>query len=290
VWFGLLCALGSAVCYGVASAVQAVAARAAVDDRPGVDPRLIIRLLRQSRYVGSLGLDTLGLVAQVVALRSLPLFVVQAAQAAAIAVTAVVAARWFRLRLSRIEWSSVVAVCVGLGFLGAAAESEGAGQAGTTFRYALVAATVVLAVVGIAAGTLTDPARTVALGLAGGLLFGILGISVRVLPNLDPGTVVRDPATYTAIVAGILGGWFYASALQRGSVVAATALTLIGETVPPSVIGVLLLGDHARPGWLPVAGVGFAIAVTGALALARFGEIGERPRTPATRESMVRSE
>lgn len=286
-WFGLLCALGSAVCYGVASAVQAVAARAAADDRRGVDPRLIIRLLRQWRYIGSLGLDTLGLVAQVTALRSLPLFVVQAAQAAGVAVTAVVAARWFRLRLSRIEWSSVVAVCVGLGFLGAAAESEGAGQAGTTFRYALVAATVVLAVVGIAAGTLTDPARTVALGLSGGLLFGVLGVSVRVLPNLDLATVVRDPATYTAVVAGILGGWFYASALQRGSVVGATALTLIGETVPPSVIGVLLLGDHARPGWLPVAGVGFVIAVTGALALARFGEIGERP---TTRESMVRSE
>jgi drug/metabolite transporter (DMT)-like permease len=276
----MVCALVSACCYGVASAMQAVAARATATVGTGVDPRLLIRLLRQWRYVCGVGFDLLGFVAQATALRSLPLFVVQAAQAAGIAVTAVLAARWFRLRLSRTEWTSVGAVCVGLALLGTAATGQAAGHGPPAFQYALLAAAVFLGALGVAAGRLPDPARSVTLGLAAGLLFGTVGMAVRVLPTLALGTLVRDPATYAAVLAGILGSWFYAAALQRGNVVAATATAVIGETVPPAVIGLLLLGDHARPGWLPVAAAGFAVAVAGALALARFGELDTSEEAP----------
>lgn len=269
----MVCALFSAVCYGVASAVQAVAARSTQDDGGGVDPRLLFRLLRQWRYLASLGLDIVGLVAQVTALRILPLFLVQAAMAASIAVTALIATRWFGMRLSRPEWASVAVVCAGLVLLGAAAASEGTGHGSTGFHWGLLVFAFLLALLGIGAGRLADPARTAALGLISGLGFGALGTSIRVLPTLVPTELVRDPAIYAAIVAGILAGWFYAAALQRGGVVAATAMMLIGETVPPSGIGVLLLGDHTRPGWVPVAAAGFVVALAGALVLARFGEI-----------------
>lgn len=272
-WVGLCCALLSAVCYGTAAALQAVAARAARDDRRGVDPRLLLRMLHQWRFIGSLGLDWAGFAAQAVALRILPLFVVQSAQAASIAVTAVCAARWFRLTLSRTEWTSVAAVCAGLALLGSSASSQGAGHASTAFHYGLLVAAVVLVVCGVLAGHLSDQARTVTLGLAAGLLFGVLGMAVRVLPGLTFGSLLHDPATYAVAIAGVTGGWLYASAMQRGSVVAVTAVVLLGETVPPAVIGLLLLGDHARPGWLPAAGTGFAVALAGALLLARFGEI-----------------
>jgi drug/metabolite transporter (DMT)-like permease len=273
VLFGMLCAIFAAICYGVASTMQAVVARGTRDDRQGVDPRLLFRLLGQWRYVASLGLDVVGLVAQITALRMLPLFLVQAAMAASIAVTALLATRWFGMRLSRVEWASVAVVCAGLAVLGAAAQSEGAGHGGHAFHYILLIAALALALLGVAAGRLPDPTRTAALGLVSGLCFGAMGTAIRVLPSLSPGTLVTDPATYAAAAAGVLAGWFYASALQRGGVVAATAMMLIGETVPPSVIGVLLLGDHTRPGWVPVAVAGFAVALAGALVLARFGEI-----------------
>jgi hypothetical protein len=49
---------------------------------------------------------------------------------------------------------------------------------------------------------------------------------------------------------------------------------LIGETIFRRLSsGVVVLGDNARPGWMPVAYAGFSIAVAGELALARFGEI-----------------
>jgi drug/metabolite transporter (DMT)-like permease len=282
----MLCALFAAICYGIASTMQAVAARGTREDKAGVDPRLMIRLLTQWRYLSSLGLDIIGLAAQITALRLLPLFLVQAAMAASIAVTALLATRWFGIRLSGIEWTSVAVVCAGLAVLGAAAQSEGTSHGSHAFHYVLLGAALALAVLGVAAGQLPDPARTAALGLISGLGFGTLGTAIRVVPSLAPLELIRDPATYAAIMAGILAGWFYASALQRGGVVAATAMMLIGETVPASIIGVVLLGDRTRPGWAPVAVAGFVIALAGALLLARFGEI-KQPGQPPDEEPAV---
>lgn len=282
VLLGMACALFAAVCYGIASAVQAVAARAERDETRGVDPRLLLRLLGQWRYLASVGLDFVGLAAQITALRVLPLFLVQATITSSIAVTALLATRWFGVTLSRTEWTSVAVVCTGLALLGAATDGKGAGHGGYWFHIGLLAFACLLAGVGAMVGRLPDPARTTSLGLIAGLGFGTMGTSIRVLPSLAPLEVVRDPALYAAILAGVLAGLFYAAALQRGGVVAATAMTLIAETVPPAVVGVLILGDHARHGWMPVAGLGFAVAIAGGLALARFGEIkDDTAGTPA---------
>lgn len=279
-WFGLVGALFSAVCHGVAAAMQAVAARATRDDRHGVDPRLIYRLFGQSLYVISLVLNVVGLAAQIVALRSLPLFVVQAAQAASIAVTAPIAVRWFGVRMSRSEWGAVAAVCAGLSMLGVSAAGEGTGHATHSFRLWLLVGAVLLVVAGMGAGQLPNTLRTPLLGLISGLEFGAMGLAIRVIPaRHGVHGMLADPAPYTVVVAGVAAAWFYAAALQRGGVVAATAMMLVAETLPPSVIGVLVLGDGARHGWAPVAVVGFFVAVCGALALARFGELEAHGRT-----------
>jgi len=278
---GLISALFAALCYGVASTVQAVVAQSTQDDKHGVDPRLLVRLLRQWKYLASLGLDLVGLVAQIAALRTLPLFLVQAALSASIAVTAVLAVRWFGVRLAGVEWSAVVIVCAGLALLGFSAQSEGAGQGPRSFHWWLLGAAIVIAGIGALVGRLPDAQRTPLLGLVSGLEFGALGLALRVIPNFDIVTLLTDPATYTVAVAGIVAGLFYASALQRGGVVTATAMMLIGETIPAAALGVWLLGDHARPGWTPAAIGGFVVAVGGACLLARFGEVQKQePKQP----------
>ncbi|HEY4701994.1 MAG TPA: hypothetical protein VIH64_08900, partial [Streptosporangiaceae bacterium] len=77
----LVAAVVAAVCYGVASVMQAVAARSAshrsaagtsgqAGPAPaGLDPGLLVRMLGQWRFVASLGLDLIGFLAQLVALR-----------------------------------------------------------------------------------------------------------------------------------------------------------------------------------------------------------------------------
>ncbi|WP_033287830.1 hypothetical protein [Amycolatopsis jejuensis] len=270
VW-GFLCALLSAVAYGVASVMQAVAAKATPDSGAGVDPRLLLRVLRQWKFVVGLALDVVGFVAQIAALHTLPLFLVQATQAASLAVTAI-AVRVLGVRLGAREWTAVGVVCVGLALLGSAAESEGSDQVGLGFRLALAAAAVVLGIAGFAAGRAGDRVRTAALGLVAGLCFGLVAVSGRVIPSLAPLDLLRDPALYVVAAAGGMAMLFLATALQRGSVTTATAMLVLGETVLPSLIGVLLLGDRTRPGFAVVALAGFVLAVAAALALARFGE------------------
>jgi uncharacterized membrane protein len=92
------------------------------------------------------------------------------------------------------------------------------------------------------------------------------------MPSLAPLDLLTDPALYLVAVAGGLAMLFYATALQRGSVTTSTAMMVLGETVLPSLIGIVLLGDRTRPGFVLVAIAGFVLAVTAALALARFGE------------------
>ncbi|MFI5606835.1 hypothetical protein [Amycolatopsis sp. NPDC051903] len=270
VW-GLLCALLSAVAYGIASVLQAVAAKAAPDAGAGVDPRLLLRVLRQWKYVVGLGLDVLGFVAQLAALHVLPLFVVQATQAASLAVTAV-AVRVLGVRLGPREWAAVAVVCAGLGLLGASAQSEGSDPVGLGFRLALAGAVVVLGLAGIAAGKAGRRVRTPALGLIAGLSFGLVAVAGRIIPSFAPLDLLTDPALYLVAVSGGMAMLFFATALQRGSVTTSTAMMVLGETVLPSLVGIALLGDSTRPGFAAVAVAGFVLAVTAALALARFGE------------------
>jgi len=89
VWWGLACALFAAAAFGAASVLQAIASRATGRGSRVVDPWLLVRVLRQWRFVAGVGLDALGALAQLLALRVLPLFVVQTALAASLAVTAI---------------------------------------------------------------------------------------------------------------------------------------------------------------------------------------------------------
>jgi drug/metabolite transporter (DMT)-like permease len=263
--------------------MQAVAARAA-SHRPapgttepgtppaGVDPGLLVRMLGQWRFVASLGLDTLGFLAQLVALHRLPLFAVQAMIAANLAVTAVVATWLIGAVLHWREWIAVGGVVTGVGLLGSSAGPEGASQASVVFKLALIVAVAGLALLGLAAGRLPDPLRTPALGLIAGLGYGVLGVAARVLNSFAPLSLLRDPATYALVAAGIVSFLFYASALEAGSVTVATAAVVLAETLPPSAVGVVFLGDRTRPGMTGVAIAGFVLAVCCAVALARFGE------------------
>ncbi len=270
VW-SLLGAVAAAVCFGVASVLQAMAARSTPAGE-GVDPKLLVRLAGRLPFVAGLGLDLLGFVAELAALRSLPLFVVQAAVAANLAVTAVVAARLLRVRLSRAEWLAVAAVCAGLAILGLAAGHENPAAVGLRFRFVLLGCVGVIAVAGMAAGRLRGRVRSAALGFVAGLGFGFVAIGARVLTSLHPLDLLRDPATYAVAGGGAVAFLFFATALQRGSVTTTTAAVVVAETLMPAVVGVALLGDHTRHGYAWAAGAGFVLAVAGAVALARFGE------------------
>ncbi|MGJ7415970.1 hypothetical protein AB9128_08930 [Streptomyces cinereoruber] len=269
----MICAFASAICYGTASVLQAVAARAAEPGTGGgVDVALLWRAARQWRYLAGLCLDGLGFVLQVVALRTLPIYVVGAALAASLAVTAVVASRVLRVRLSRVERTAVAVVCAGLAMLALASGKEGHRAGPEALDWALLAVAFGILLLGAAAGRLPDRPRALALGLGAGFGFGVVEVAVRLIDGFDP----ADPALYALLAGGGAAFLLLTSALQRGSVTTATAGMVLGETLGPAAVGVAWLGDTTRPGlgWLAVTG--FAVAVAGSLTLARFGEAPEQ--------------
>ncbi|MEV6951824.1 hypothetical protein [Streptomyces sp. NPDC051183] len=277
----MICALGAAVCFGTASVLQAVAARAAEPGTgSGVDTALLLRALRQWRYLAGLGLDGVGFVLQIVALRHVPIYTVGAALAASLAVTAVVAARLLGVRLRANEWGAVAVVCAGLLMLGLASGEEGSGKGSLALKLGLLGVAGLVLLVGAVSGGLPDRARALVLGLAAGTGFGVVEVAVRLID----GPSLANPALYALLLGGGAAFLLLTSALQRGSVTAATAGLVLGETIGPAAVGVAWLGDRTREGltWLAVAG--FAVAVAGALALARFGELPEQsPRQEPVR-------
>src|SRR5690349_1928830 len=117
------CALVATVSYGVGTVLQAVGARRA-SIAAHLDVTLFGRLARQWLYVAGLALDAVGFVAAVLALRTLPLFVVQAAVAGSLGVTAATASFAFGFRLSTSAKAAIVGLVLGLVLLGASARSE----------------------------------------------------------------------------------------------------------------------------------------------------------------------
>ena len=276
---GLLLALGCSVCYGTATVLQAVATRSvdAGDSDSGVDAALLLRALRQWRYLVGIGLDGLGFLLQIAALRMVPIYVVAAAIAASLAVTAIVASWLLSARLSAMEWTAVAVVCGSLAMLGLAAGPEGSGHGPPGLGWALLVVVAVVFGAGAAAGRLGDRSRALVLGLGAGAGFGVVEIAVRLIDTVDPtkATFWANPAIYALAAGGAAGFLLLTSALSRGSVTTAVAGMVVGETVGPAIVGVAWLGDQTRDGlsWMVVAG--FTIAVAAALALSRFGEAPE---------------
>ncbi|MFF3647867.1 hypothetical protein ACFYXV_04330 [Streptomyces sp. NPDC002181] len=268
----MVCALGAAVCFGTASVLQAMAARAAEPGTgSGVDAALLLRAARQWRYVAGLGLDAAGFVLQIVALRHIPIYTVGAALAASLAVTAVVSARLLHVRLSGAEWGAVGVVCAGLAMLALASGEEGSGTGSSALKWGLLVVAGLVLVVGALAGGLPDRSRALVLGLASGTGFGVVEVAVRLIDDVSL-AMFANPALYALLLGGGAAFLLLTSALQRGSVTVATAGMVIGETIGPAVVGVVWLGDRTREGLTWLAVLGFAVAVAGALALARFGE------------------
>ena len=295
----LVAALVSAFCYGVAAVMQAMAIRSASrrparirDGSPAagrVDPGLLVRLLRQWRFLASLAIDIIGFLAQLVALRRLPLFAVQAVIASNLAVTALFAAWLMRVRLSLREWLAVTGVIVRVGLLGTSAGARGAPDVDPPFQIGLMVTVAAVVLAGLAAAKLPNPARTPVLGACAGLGFAVLAVSARILPGFAPHQLVHSPATYTLAAAGIVSFMLYATALEGGSVTVATAAVVLVETVPPAVVGVMFLGDTTRRGLAGLAVSGFILAVASAVALARFGEAGEQAGRGSPGEAARRS-
>src|SRR4051794_37721516 len=126
VTWGLAGAFAAAIAYGAATVLQAVGART-TGRSEGPDARLLMRLLRSAPYVAGLSLDGVGFALSLAALRTQPLFIVQAIVSSSLAVTALLAVLTLHARLELLEWFALGLVTAGLAVLGVSGRGEPGG-------------------------------------------------------------------------------------------------------------------------------------------------------------------
>lgn len=214
------------------------------------------------------------------ALRTLPLFVVQSIVASFLAITAVLGAIVLKMPLRRGDKVGVAVVIIGLVLVGMSAAGDTAVAVGSALAWGMLISAVALAALAVPLARVSGAAGAATMGAVAGLGFGVVAVAARILPSpMTLRGLLTSPATYALLVAAGVALLTYSIALQRGSVTLATAPLVVLETVGPAAIGLLLLGDAPRPGWGWVATVGFILAVAGAVSLARHGEVtvDERP-------------
>jgi len=268
--FGFVLALGAALCSATAATLQSIGARR-IAATAHLDPRLLWRLLRTGPYAAGLALDGASSGLTFTALRTVPLFAVQAVGAANLSIVAVLAMLVLRVRLVMQDAIAIGGVIVGLALLVISAVTGPPSEVPRMAGWWLLGAVITL-VVGAYLGSprMRSPALP---GLLAGLSFGSAALGARLLGRVDTvGALVTNPISYALVLAGLNGLLLYAAALQRGSVTVASASTIVGQTVAPALVGWLLLGDRVRSGFVPVAVLGFVLAVTAAAALARHAQ------------------
>lgn len=262
VLIGLLAALAAMTLNSIGALLQADGARRATRSRPvGVQPR----------YLGGILVDFVAWLFAVVALRSLPVFAVQAIIGGSIAVTAVVGSRLNGTVLDRVTRFAVALCLIGLVVVAASAGHGHPRVASALVDYALIGGFLVLAVLVL---VLRQYQRAWPLAVVAGMGFGGTALAVRAAqveigPGFDPVALLAQPAIYLIVGYCAVGMVAYSAALARGDVGIVTAVFIVTEVVLPGVIGIVLLGDPVREGagWTFV--LGLAISVAGVVMLAR---------------------
>jgi drug/metabolite transporter (DMT)-like permease len=271
--FAILASLGS----GVGSAVEAFGIRRAA--RHGARPGELGPLLREPVYFAGLTVDLLGFACTVIALQILPLYLVQAIVASSVAVTALIVAASGR-PLGRTGWVALGASVTGLLLLGLSSQAQDVPPLAPFWPWLLLAMALPLGTLAALGSRLRGSWSAVLLAFGAGLAFTCVAVASRGLNVPDPlWRLVLQPDLWVIVIDGIIGTVLFAMALQRGKVTVVAAVTFTTNTVVPSAFGIIVLGDQVRSGYALVATAGFLIAVSGAIALARFA--GPLPPDPA---------
>lgn len=259
----LVAAVLGAVLYGVGSILQAVAVRRSSG----------LGALRQPLYVAGLTCDGAAWIASLLALHALPLFTVQAILAGALAVTVVLARLVLAAALRGIDVVAVAVVVAALAVLALAAGPDaGANTAAST---GFVATTLVGLGLLTAVAALTY-GRGHGIWFAGlaGLASSGAAISARAAHLAMPSGAVdlvetaKQPLVWAIVGFGLLTAVTYARSLERAAVGPATAVVAVIDVIVPAAIGLAMLGDAVRGGWVAAASVATALALAAAVVLA----------------------
>lgn len=263
---GLTAAVLAAAVFGLSAVLQRIGAAGPIRWRRGRRP--VGRVGHRPAFAVGVVLDGVGLALSLVAVRDLPVHVVEAVLASSVAISAVLSALVLGERLDRTRWAAVAVLTSALVVIG----TTGVDAEAPTVRGLLAAAPVVaLAVCAAAAWVLRHRVLVlppVATGALSGASFGMVTLSGRLAHDLSlpiaPGDVL-----FVVSVAGwsALGLALFWAGLRRGAVAPVVVGQTLGETLVPSLLAAAM-GERWSEGSPGATLVAFAVAIGCAVVIA----------------------
>lgn len=271
---GIAWVLLAAVLFGAGSVAQAAALA-------GVDGGWATRLRHPWFVLGSLAAGA-GALAHVVALQTITMAVAQCAVSGSLVVTALVARWWTGARLGVRGVVAVGVLSASLVALAAVGGQSGTATDTALLELGLAVATAVVGMVGLAAAV---AGRGLVLAVCSGLGFAACSTAVKLVSSTHLLSALTSAPAVLAAVAGALGCLWWTLALRHAAVTTVTAVVVVAEVLPPSLLGPLL-GDQVSSAFGVVAPAVLTVAAPACAILARAGSagrtgiVGNRDRVP----------
>jgi hypothetical protein len=257
---GLAAALLAAVGYAAGSVLQSAGARGRGTAR---------ELAASPAYLAGLGTDGICWVLTLAALRSLPVYVVQAVLASSLAFTVVLARVFLKAALRGRDGAAIGVLAVALAVIGIAGRAQPAPALGGAVVLALTVAGILITALTGAALAVARRVPSAVLAVLSGLAFSITALAARAVQVRTPlWHTLAAPLPWVVAATGVAGTLAYAAALERGAVGPATALLWSTEVAVPAVVAIPLLGDGVRAGWTAPLAVALVVVIGACAALA----------------------
>jgi hypothetical protein len=240
---GVLLAVAAAVALNASYLMQ----HAGSSSTAAIDPRrpvaTLISLLRSPIWAAGGAIGMTGWALHIGALREAPLSLVQAFVAGGLALTAPMAALGLRRRPARGETQAVALMVLALALLSIGL--AGGGRHASFDRLALAAALAVLVCgAAVLAVLITGERRPLALGAAGGLLYGAADMALKAVTGLHGvGAIVSSPWLYAALASTVGAFFAFQRGLQSSRPVAVIALMTAATNVSSIVGAFVVYGD-----------------------------------------------
>lgn len=259
-------AFATALCYGVSAVLEDRAAKLTpITGKSG--KRAAFQATVSVGYMVGMALSVVAWALSLIALHSLPLFAVQAIAGSSIGVVVLITWALTHRKPPRREVILLCVLAVALTALAASASPSDPKPVSWVFKLFIWLGVVGVGCAAVAATRVSGARGSALLGAVSGLSDGGMALCARALHHNTVGGLVTDPLAIALIPFTVIGIVAFAASLQRGAVSIALACQQATLTVIPSVIGLLVLGDRARHGFVAVTYAGFAVTVFAVLAL-----------------------
>jgi uncharacterized membrane protein len=271
---GIACAVTASLLFNAGIALQALEARDAPRAR-SLRLSLLALLLRRPLWLLGLALGLLGVLPQIVALRTAPFVVVQPLLAVGLLLLLAVGSRVFGERVSSTEWIAVVGILLGVFLVAVGAPPHSEEHRGGVLVVAVVAGLSLPALLPLLRlPGLTSPR---ALMISCGFGYAATNVAVKLLGD-DVALRHWSNAALWAAAAGVNGVAATITNMTAFQVAAATTVVPVStaiQTFLPVALEPLFLQEAApSPPEAAALGVGLALTLAATVLLARSPAVG----------------